>query len=83
MTDYTKQCWSCGSTNLIQINNFFACNTCGATYNELPQPVPSIIELQHNETRVRPPGLRKRTYSPTRSACRRVAKARDAKGGIS
>lgn len=74
MTDYTKQCWNCRSTNLIQIDDFSACNTCGATYNDLPKLRESPVSLQPDT------GFRWKSSSPSKRLQHRVRKQRE--GGI-
>lgn len=81
MTDYTKQCWLCGSTKLIQIGDFFACNICRTTYNDLPKLDSPIMEKARDNGKLAPDIPRRTSQSPSKTAVRRATTARKGKEG--
>ena len=36
--DFTKTCWYCGRDDMKPYNGFYACESCGATWTEVPKP---------------------------------------------
>ena len=35
--DFTKTCWYCGRADMKLYDSFYACENCGATWNEVPK----------------------------------------------
>lgn len=82
MTDYTKQCWSCGKVTMVNKGDYYLCSECGATWNELPTP--TFTEIERGSISWRDDkGRRHRAsaYHVTSRAQKKAAKVRVAKGG--
>lgn len=37
MVDYTKQCWYCNSSQMVNKGTYYQCEACGTTHCELPE----------------------------------------------
>ena len=71
-----KNCWSCGGDLLEDKGDYVQCRSCGATWNEVPQPgAMCVVEqtetvLKNGETitytRARPSGVSVRRASRRR-----------------
>jgi len=35
--DFTKSCWYCGHRAMLKLDGYYACEDCGATWNEVPK----------------------------------------------
>ncbi len=46
MKDHSKKCWSCGSSNMLPIDDYHKCQDCGTTWNVQPTvgPVEFVLE---------------------------------------
>lgn len=76
---YERQCWSCGSRDMEKFPDHVRCRSCGATWNEIPDPVSLPMTVIANETR-RAPGARRFSHArPSGTVQRQAARARDAK----
>ena len=43
--DFTKICWYCGRNDMMSCDDFYVCQNCGASWNEVPKPgVGTIVE---------------------------------------
>ena len=71
MMDYTKQCWSCKKLTMVKRGSFYACENCGATWNEVPKSEASPVDLESDAM------LAKQSTSPSKSLKCRVKKARE------
>ena len=76
MTDFTKTCWSCGSSDLEKKNGYVQCASCGATYNEVSELGPPIVEPGNVIMMQGGKPVKIRSQHPTPGVKRRAAKAR-------
>jgi len=42
--DFTKTCWYCGRADMKPYDSFYACESCGATWNAVPKLGFKIVE---------------------------------------
>lgn len=73
---YERTCWSCGSKDLARDSLGVLCSECGATWNECLELGPSELTRHHDEQQSILYGKRLASFSPSKSALQRAAKAR-------
>jgi len=76
MHKYERQCWSCGSRDMVDGGSFAQCGKCGATWNELPLGGSSPITIVDEETGGAPRSGKLTRARPSSTVQRRSARAR-------
>ena len=65
--DFTKTCWYCGNNDMKPYDGFYACENCGATWNEVPK-------LSVEEVVVEPRGNGTTKYRPSKRRIKGIGK---------
>ena len=67
MMDFTKTCWYCGRNTVEPEDGFYACSSCGATWNEVTKPSVEVIAEE-------PRGNHTTKYRPSKRLVRGIGK---------
>lgn len=79
MTDYTKVCWYCGSTNMLHNETWYQCGDCGATHVPSTARTFSPVTEIDAETGGPPRPGRPTIFRPSGYAVRKATRAREDK----
>lgn len=73
---YETRCWLCSSKNLEPDERGIVCKDCGATFNVIPKPASSPVTEHEDRGASSSKGSKIVTYSPSGTAMRKAAIAR-------
>jgi len=76
MQKYERQCWSCGSRDVVNKGSYTLCSQCGATWNVVPKMGALPLTITDDEAGGVPRPGRTTHASPSRITQRRAARAR-------
>ena len=73
---YKRQCWNCGSQDLMPDTRGVRCRSCGATWNDLPEGGSLPITIVDSKTGKAPRSGKLTEARPSGTVQRRAARTR-------
>ena len=65
MKTYKRRCWFCGHLGMVKQDDFYACESCGATWNDVLEPGRSPVTEETEATYSKGSGAAERVRSPS------------------